>query len=95
MLMGWPINFFKSALYNWMDKQILVDKTIYEWIDPGRKLHVDALRPEGSPGVLFRLPFRSCLQDYLFNIQVDIIISEWMGYCLFHEYIYILIFRLI
>ena len=26
--------------------------------------------------------------DYLFNIQVDIIISEWMGYCLFHEYIY-------
>ena len=29
--------------------------------------------------------------DYLFNIQVDIIISEWMGYCLFYEYIYIII----
>ena len=66
MLMGWPINFFKSALYNWIvDRQILVDKTINEWIDPGRKLHVDALRPEGSLGVLFRLPFRSCLRLFI------------------------------
>ena len=66
MLMGWPINFFKSALYNWIvDGQILVDETINEWIDPGRKLHVDALRPEGSLWVLFRLPFRSCLRLFI------------------------------